>query len=335
MCVKPITLKRRLGNITRDVQVPCGCCPECLKKKQSAYVCRCIEEAKKLGRVWFITLTYSQENCPKVKSGSTELLSLRREDVKKWKREVRRTYLKKYGVPFPKFSFLICGEYGSRTHRPHYHGFLCGLDLKHAQILEKYWQDTFGFTVFKPISLLPTNNDDISCVARYVAKYCVKPEGFKNRYKDIIENPRIMTSPNFGVPDDFERYKNYLRAGLDLDMSGKFSFAQVSKINNRCKYTYNGCNYSLPLYIRKKVFYEKNFKGNLSASKLQKLCSLALHDNSFEDLCRELRQMESNYTEREINEILTSFCEAERDNLLSRKLVGEKDLQSDYRSDKF
>lgn len=330
MCIRPILLKH--GN--RLDKVPCGSCPECLKKRQSGYVCRCIEEAKKLGRVWFITLTYRSDSVPTVAVYNRVYNTLRREDVKKWKREVRRSYLKKNGVPFPKFSFLICGEYGSRTHRPHYHGFLCGLDLKHAQILQKYWEDNYGFTDFKSINLLPGQHDDISCVARYVAKYCVKPEGLKNPYKDIVEQPRIMTSPGFGLPDDFERFSNYMRDGLSL-LPDKITLGQVNKINDRCKYTYNGCDYALPLYLKKKIFYEKNLKGNLSASPLSKLCSLTLRNDVIADLFRELRRLETSVSEREVLEMVHRVLSAEAVYSDSREYSCIKDLLMAYQKDNF
>lgn len=332
MCVHPISIKRKYGNSVRIDTVPCGICPECLKKRQSAFVCRCIEETKKYGNAWFVTLTYSDEHVPIIVVDGRSYKSLRREDIKAWKREVRKAYKKSTGVLFPRFSFLISGEYGSRTKRPHYHGYLVGLDLKHAQILEKYWQDHYGFALFKPVSSL--SSKDVSCVARYVAKYCVKPEGLKNPYKDICESPRIITSPGFGLPDDFGRYCDYLRAGLSLD--NRFpTMEEREKINNRCKYRYNGLEYSLPLYIRKKVFYEKNFKGNLSSSKLQKACNVALQCDPFEDLLKKLPELESRFTEGEISQMVSCALEGEKLGFESRERFSADGLLNFYKKDNF
>ena len=47
MCTNPIQRTRHIANKTITDILPCGKCAECLKKKQSGYVVRCIEESKK------------------------------------------------------------------------------------------------------------------------------------------------------------------------------------------------------------------------------------------------------------------------------------------------
>lgn len=59
----------------------------------------------------FVTLTYGPESCP-------EDGSVSRSDVTAWLCRVRRVF----GIS----RFLVVGEYGSRTWRPHYHGLLFG-----------------------------------------------------------------------------------------------------------------------------------------------------------------------------------------------------------------
>lgn len=335
MCTSPITLTRHYGNTTRQDVVPCGKCPECLKKLQSGYACRCIEEAKKYGNVWFATLTYSPEHCPVVEKDGKNYNTLHRSDIKFWKREVRKAYYRKYKKPFPRFSFFCCGEYGSRTKRPHYHLFLCGLDLKHAQILEKYWLDHFGFTCFMPISALSDGVvDDTVCVARYVAKYCLKPSSMRYPFNGIVEKPRVMTSPGFGLPDDFDRYASYVRDGLDKD-SRNFSPDQVSTINRRCKYVYNGVEFSLPSYLRKKIFYVKNFKGNLQSTSLSHACARALRIDAVENLFRELAELDPDFQERETAEKVAIILSNDKFNLESRFRVSRDDLLNYLNKDSF
>lgn len=66
MCLNPVQIHRRdpvTGSSRIDV-VPCGKCVECLKRKQSDYGFLCSREALMSGQVYFLTLTYANENIP-------------------------------------------------------------------------------------------------------------------------------------------------------------------------------------------------------------------------------------------------------------------------------
>lgn len=327
MCVRPIQRVRRIGNKTVTDILPCGKCPECLKKRQSGYMCRCIEEAKKRGNIWFITLTYSDEHLPKIDG----IPSLCREDIKKWKREVRRSYLKKNGLKFPDFSFLLCGEYGPRTYRPHYHGFICGLDKYHAMLLSRYWEDNYGFTVFKSV---PFTSKDTSCVARYVSKYCVKPDGLKV-FSDKVEKPRIQTSIGFGLPYDFEERKSYYLDGVNPHSLQGFSRGSLETIKSRLKYSFDGYSYSLPIYLRKKLLYEESHDGNLKASPLSKLLAASVRSDIIKDFNRKLSELEACKDEREVIEEISRLISGEENCFQSRFDVGSKDILKDYKNSKF
>ena len=64
---------------------------------------------------WFVTLTYSPENVP-------ENGSLNPADPKRFVERLRRRTRRRLG-------YYLCGEYGSKTKRPHYHAVLYGADL--------------------------------------------------------------------------------------------------------------------------------------------------------------------------------------------------------------
>lgn len=345
MCVSPISIKRKYGNKVRIDVVPCGKCPECLKKQQNGYVVRCIEEARKTGKMWFITLTYNNDSVPKREfvdcdTGEVVLVnSLNRADIKKWKREVRRSFIKDYGRSFPTFSFLICGEYGPRTFRqhPHYHGVIFGLDKPYIDYLEKYWNEYYGFSVFKSVSVVSNEGrDNLTCVARYVSKYCVKPQDLENPLvKDgIVEKPRKLTSIGFGLPDNFDEMSQYIRLNHDLS-SYHISPAQAKIINERCKYVYNGQKYSLPLYYRKKIFYENGINQNLVSSPLAKVCSTTSRVYSIEDLNRKFQKLVSGKSEREATKMVSKFIEGEENSLRSRYNVANEALKRAYKSSKF
>lgn len=320
MCVSPIEVKRKLGNSYRYVLVPCGKCSECLCKRQSGYTVRCIEEARKRGSIWFFTLTYSNDNLPYIEG----FPSLRRSDVKKWKREVRRNYFRKTGVPFPDFSYMICGEYGTRTHRPHYHGYVCGLDNYHAHYLAKYWQDNYGFVLVKSI---PFSSKDISCVSRYVAKYCVKPEGLKVP-NSKVEKPRVQTSVGFGLPSDFDDRKSYYLDGVNPRTLQGFTRGSLDTIKNRLKYSFGGVSYSLPLYLKKKLLYEKGLSGNYKASALSHLLTSSLQFSLIEDVDSVLQSVEACEDSREAREKVARYFMGKESDIESRDYLSEKNLRS-------
>ena len=320
MCTSPITVKKKIAGKEISSLVPCGKCSECVKKRQSSYVVRCIEESRKRGRIWFLTLTYNDDHLPYVDG----FPSLCRDDLKKWKKEVRRNYFRSFGVKFPDFSFLLCGEYGPRTQRPHYHGLIFGLDKYHIHLLQSYWEDHYGFSVFVDVPFRSGYKNDVACAARYVAKYCIKSKG--KVPNDKVESPRVQTSIGFGLPEDMESFQNYVLNGVDPQTLSGLKVKDISIINNRLKYSFDGCDYSLPSYVRKKILYEKNSKGNLAPSKLQKVLSRSLQRESIDNFNKQLREMESLYEEGEVSALLARFSYFEEDSLRSREDFMSKDL---------
>ena len=155
MCLNPISITREIAGRKYTQVVPCGKCIQCKTKDQGEYVQRCMNAANEDGQVWFVTLTYNNDNVPvnyrledpsklfdcdgeiiedSSKSSvlvvdkdtgevcaKTRYLSLDREDIKKWKKRVKMTYERKKRKRL-ELNYIICGEYGPRTHRPHYHG---------------------------------------------------------------------------------------------------------------------------------------------------------------------------------------------------------------------
>lgn len=106
-----------------------------------------------------------------------------------------------------------------------------------------------------------SSSDDIGKVARYVAKYVVKDGDFKVP-NSSVEPPRLMTSVGFGCPDS--RFVDWLlcRDKFDYDPFDKSSITHqiVLAVSERMYFPYKGFRYSIPLYILRKVLYEKILK---------------------------------------------------------------------------
>lgn len=82
--------------------------------RQQSWAFRCLAEASLHQFNWFATLTYSPEHLP-------EHGSLCHRDWQLFAKRVR----KRLGP----FRYLMAGEYGEQTLRPHYHALLFGLDI--------------------------------------------------------------------------------------------------------------------------------------------------------------------------------------------------------------
>lgn len=101
----------------REIEIPCGQCIGCRVQRQQMWAFRCLAEASQHRHNWFCTLTYSPENLPL--HGS-----LRHRDWQLFAKRARRR--------LGSFRYLMCGEYGEQTQRPHYHALLFGLDVPDA-----------------------------------------------------------------------------------------------------------------------------------------------------------------------------------------------------------
>lgn len=92
-----------------DVIVPCGNCPACLHNRRTDWISRLFIEYRNSESSSFITLTYAPENVT-YRFGKGQLV---KRDLQLWFKKVRKAGY--------KFRYYACGEYGSKTLRPHYH----------------------------------------------------------------------------------------------------------------------------------------------------------------------------------------------------------------------
>lgn len=128
-----------------NIICPCGKCLSCLINKRKKWSLRCALEAYSHKFSSFVTLTYEDE--PSEGVSKTELQRF-------FKRLRKRGY---------KFRYYAVGEYGSRTHRAHYHLLLFGFDFLNAQDIKDAW----GLGFVKVDTLTP---DRIVYACNYVTK---------------------------------------------------------------------------------------------------------------------------------------------------------------------
>lgn len=114
-----ITFSRSQGYADQPITVPCGNCDGCMLARASSWAVRATHELasmngkkRKHADSIFLTLTYDDDNLP-----SDNLVSV--EEAQKFLKRLRS----KIQTPI---RYMLCGEYGSQTYRPHYHALIFG-----------------------------------------------------------------------------------------------------------------------------------------------------------------------------------------------------------------
>lgn len=98
----------------RSVQIPCGRCFLCRQSRAYDILVRAVAESRMYDFSSFVTLTVDDD---------------RIHDVFPFRKLVRRPYqlfLKRLRKCIGRFRYLLCGEYGSLSGRPHYHLIIFG-----------------------------------------------------------------------------------------------------------------------------------------------------------------------------------------------------------------
>lgn len=174
--------------------IPCGKCTECRlqhsRDKANQMVMEKLQYPEDL--VWFITLTYADEYIPFHKTVNVETgeifegISLKKEDAQNFIKKLRRYYEYHYNVK--NIRYVIVGEYGSNTHRPHYHAIIYGLPLDQTK-LKLYKHNELGQSIWSHEELEKIWGKGFVSVGRvtwescaYVARYAMKKQYGENKW---------------------------------------------------------------------------------------------------------------------------------------------------------
>ena len=95
---------RNLSKKYKLLLIPCGKCPNCIKRKSQEWTARLLKETENFKFCYFITFTYDDDH----------LKDLNKRDL--------QLFLKRYRKRFDlDLKYYITGEYGETTKRSHYH----------------------------------------------------------------------------------------------------------------------------------------------------------------------------------------------------------------------
>lgn len=136
-CFHPVPAWRRSdGGVTLDVHqsvpsgtldgVRCGSCIGCRMTRARDWTLRARLELSEHDESCWCTLTYDDGHVP---------VTLSKRDC--------QLYLKRLRKRVGRFRYLLCGEYGERTFRPHYHALLFGVSVLDRAVATE-WRHGFA-----------------------------------------------------------------------------------------------------------------------------------------------------------------------------------------------
>lgn len=185
-CISPVRID--------DSFYGCGRCPLCQAKRRRDWSFRLGVEMQHATTAFFITLTYSDVNLPRIRGRPTLHKPDLQKYIKRLRNNQRKIFIEDYKTIYPKsknlnsklFQKLInkrmkrekpvkyyaVGEYGSQTDRPHYHALIFNLDKRLTDDLGKIWD--LGHVKVGTVSPMSIN---------YTTKYMLKDFG-KNDWRE-------------------------------------------------------------------------------------------------------------------------------------------------------
>lgn len=200
------------------IDVPCGRCIGCRIDYSRSWALRCMLESLYHEQSWFLTLTYDDIHVPHSSYTDFEtgeikdILTLCPDDFTKFMKRLRINYSRKTGK---EIRFFACGEYGSKTLRPHYHAIVFGLELDDLKPLKKShtnnqlfesefvsnsWHDK-GY-----VQIGECNFQSCAYVARYIMKKRKGADSLEYEYFNIVPE-FIRMSRNPGLA--YQYYQDY------------------------------------------------------------------------------------------------------------------------------
>ena len=247
-CLRPVTV-RQSAHSSSYIQVPCGRCINCLRRRQRDWTFRIkMEQKQYLRGSFFITLTYAPEHVPITNKGNRTLV---KRDLQLFIKRLRKSL----SANSSTLRYYACGEYGDKFNRPHYHAILFISDTErwlhtngcddigkvlNEKYIQKHWP--FGFTKTSFFT---------DARAGYVAKYSVKKLGqqFDSEDTELVPPFALMST----------------RPAIGLSFVSTDKGKELIKKQQFLYYDYDGNVYYLPRYLREKMFtdYQRSWNSFL------------------------------------------------------------------------
>lgn len=210
MCLSPV--------INRDgIKLWCRKCSRCLQNRVTDWVGRCIAESRHATSTNSVTLTYGRDEKGNIDHIHSALLIY--SDVQKYFKRLRKAGF--------KFKYLVCGEYGTKKRRAHWHLIIFwegkipevklneNFDHEHWEHGHTYWEEMTPASVW------------------YVCKYIQKEQSDGEAEAQL----HMSKKPPLGHEYFQEWAQEYVDNGL-APMSLHYSFSDVKHKDGKAKQFY-------------------------------------------------------------------------------------------------
>lgn len=249
-CTRPVYVKIN----GEPFKVPCGRCYNCRKNRQNQWFVRMKEETKHSRATFFITLTYNDDNVCKALDIMESSYDFEHDcwnqpqvyrdvlnpvDVTLFFKRFRKELDKKYGI---KVRYFLCGEYGPKTLRPHYHAVIwCSKPISRyifTEILTRAW--SLGFVVVSKVT-----EARMYYVTKYITyKYELPP--FYKIYPCFIRCSKGI-GKGYLTPSKIEYHRTIL-FGYENSINGYYYLAE------------DGFKFPLPRYYKDRIYSNEQKK---------------------------------------------------------------------------
>ena len=220
VCDTPFYVMPKAG--TEKVPVPCGRCPVCKRKRASSWAFR-LRQHERRCPAHFVTFTYDTDHVPISNNG---FMTLNKRDVQLYFKRLRKLCGKSVSI-----KYYLVGEYGGKTHRPHYHAIIFG--VSDTEDYFRAWHIDGS-----PIGTVHVGGVSAASVA-YTLKYISKPP-----------------SPIFHRNDDRIREFSLMSKGLGADYLSPAVESYHRSDDLRLYVTQDAYKVSMPRYYRHKLWSE-------------------------------------------------------------------------------
>ncbi|WGL31143.1 replication initiator protein [Dipodfec virus UOA04_Rod_742] len=237
-----------------NINLPCGKCVGCRLDYSRMWATRSVNEAfmhNHYSNCSFVTLTFN----PEMLNRRNNPNSLNKVAFRSWIKRLRKAVYSQYGATF---RYMVCGEYGAKRSRPHYHMIIYGFNFPdkkvwkynkvkgkdviyyRSEFLENIWRpahssDSYGFSVIGNV-----NFETSAYVARYITKkVCPKHPSFLKEYKGK-EVEFLLTSRKPGLGFEYlnKFYKDIFNHGYVTLPNGfkapipRFYYNKLEELDN-------------------------------------------------------------------------------------------------------
>jgi hypothetical protein len=228
------------GGSYLQLLIPCRSCLACRINKSRDWVIRSVHEASLWQHNCFITLTYSPEHMP---PGA----GLKHEDFQLFMKRLRVTAERKFG--FKDIRYLMCGEYGKTTLRPHYHAILFNLDFPDKQPIGRGGGGYMRYESPMLRELWALGHTEVGTASEesmgYVARYTFKKAA---EFDNIVDKTRLATI-DLQTGEFHARKPEYVRSSRRPGIGTSW----LERFHEDCwkgYVTHNEVKYRLPLFYK-------------------------------------------------------------------------------------